>query len=87
MADYTALVVEEMYLDGFKRLLEFIGKNYDWNKHQHLVFIKKIGSVALTDKYKGKIGDKHQVFRDIELEIVDVLPKEKVRELNDILET
>jgi len=63
------LIVKEMFLDGMRNLLEYIGKNYDPESEKHLVYISSIGSVGLTDTYKGERKGKHQIFKDVVLEI------------------
>lgn len=83
--EYQYRFVPQMYLDEFKKLLEFIGQNYDWGAHRHLVFIDNIGSATVTDKYKSKKGDKHQVFNDITLRILYTIPREKKEELEKII--
>jgi len=70
--------VKEMYLDEWIKLNQFISKNYDWKKHEHLVYISGIESVGLTDNYKGRKGDMHQIYRNIILVVKnDILPEKK----------
>jgi len=85
MTRYESILVPEMFLDEFQKLIGFISKNYDWKKHQHLVYIKEIGSIDITNMYKGKKGDKHQVFRNVELKVLNKIPKVKRKELAVIL--
>ena len=86
MADYESIKVEKLFIDEFRGLLEFIAQNYDWKNHLHPVYIEKIGAVGLTDEYKGKKGDMHQVFRNIELKIRTDIPDNKRKELDEVLE-
>lgn len=85
MTNYQSKIIPKLYLDEFIKLLKFIGENYDWKNHQHLVYIKKIGSVELTDTYKGGKGDLHQIFKNIELKPMTGIPAEKKQELKRIL--
>jgi len=85
MEDYYAIKINELYLDEFKQLLQFIADNYDWTKRQHLIYISKIGNVGISDTYQGKKGNKHQVFGDIELQVLKSISEIKRKELERIL--
>jgi len=86
MAECETVRIKELYIDSFRRLLGLIAQNYDWKNHHHPVYIEKIGAVGLTDEYKGKKGDRHQVFRNIKLKIRTDISDDKRKELDEILE-
>ncbi len=85
MANYNTQKIAEIYLDEFQQLLRFIGDNYDWKNHRHTVYIENIGQVTLTDNYKDKKDDKHQVFREVELKILETISEEQRKVLESIL--
>jgi hypothetical protein len=80
------LSIEKLYLDETVELISLIKDcGYSWTKHFHYIKINK-GSFALTDTYKGKSGDQHQVLRDVVIEIRDDTPVELRSAFNQIID-
>lgn len=77
--------VGEMFLDEWIKLNEFIRDNYNWESHYHLVYVSGNISAELTDTYKGRKGDMHQVFKGITLQVRDDISPEKRSELESII--
>ncbi|MFH0832969.1 MAG: hypothetical protein V1900_04580 [Candidatus Aenigmatarchaeota archaeon] len=77
--------VKEIFLDEWVKLHTFISRNYDRKAKKHLVFVTGVSFAGLTDVYKGKRGDVHQVYRGVTLYVRDGIPKKKRDELKSII--
>ena len=80
------LAIEKLYLDETAEIISLIRDcGYSWTKHFHYIKIRR-GSFGLTNIYKGKKGDQHQILKNVVIEIRDDTPVELRSVFNQIVD-